>query len=926
MASSRLDSLQSGSHLLNLLVEGVVDYALYMLGPTGEVVTWNPGAQRIKGYTAEEILGRNFSLFYTEEDRLAGAPHAALERALEQGRYAEEVQRVRKDGSVFWADVVIDPVRDETGSLIGFAKITRDITDRRRAEQAVVESEQSLRLLIDGVTDHGLCLLSPDGIVKTWNEGSRRLRGYEAGEIIGQHYEVFYLPEMRAQGAPMRALAEALALGRFEEQGLQCRKDGSAFWAHVIIEPVRDHRGVLAGYALLARDVSRQKQIEDARAILAAAFEGGPNAMVILDTALRIRQLNGYLANLHGYPATESLVGKPLAVLLPERYRATVLGHLERLITDQGMRQFRLGTELAGARRDGTEFPLEIVARVLRRPDETLVIAIFRDISELLAEEAAAAEQRRLQAVMAERARSAEELYRLSQTLTKIIEASPLGIVGQVQGEVAIWNTAARLMFGLEDVTPADAVRVIDTVLTPEGELSGDEIRAMIRERGAIRNIEIKRRHVSSRLIDLNISGALLTDEQGKPDGYVYVLDDITRRKQLDEQLRQSQKMEAIGQLTGGVAHDFNNLLAIIVGNLELMGEELPGDSELRELLDDALAAAIRGASLTHRLLAYSRQQALEPTQVELDQLIPNLLSVLHRVLEESIQIRTTIAPDLGKVRIDAHQLENAVLNLAVNARDAMPDGGVLTVSVENAVLDEGYAQENVDVTAGRYVMVSVSDTGTGMSSEVAARALEPFFTTKPVGQGTGLGLSMVYGFVKQSGGHLKIYSEIGYGTTIKMYLPRVESENAPVDEPSATDALPVSGEKLVLVVEDETPVRRLLLRFLASFGHRTLEAADGPSALELLKQNPAIDLLLTDVVMPGGLGGPALYREASRLYPNIGVVFMSGYAPQAVIKEDELQGHPILSKPFTRAALAEALERISALAEQRDLYDEGSK
>jgi len=287
--------------------------------------------------------------------------------------------------------------------------------------------------------------------------------------------------------------------------------------------------------------------------------------------------------------------------------------------------------------------------------------------------------------------------------------------------------------------------------------------------------------------------------------------------------------------------------------------------------------------------------------------------SVFFRVLEESVEIRTALATDLWSVKIDAHQLENALLNLALNARDAMPAGGVLAIAAGNTTLDPAYAEENTDVGPGPYVEVSVSDTGIGMSKETVERALEPFFTTKSVGQGTGLGLSMVYGFVKQSGGHLKIYSELGYGTTVKLFLPKFASSADRLSVvASAPDRAPPM-EKLVLVVEDESSVRRLQLRFLDSLGYRTLEARDGPSALALIEQHPEIDLLLSDVVMPGGLSGPALYRQAIERIPGLEVVFMSGYAPQAVIHEEELQGKPVLSKPFPRAALAAALQRIFA-------------
>jgi CheY-like chemotaxis protein len=331
-------------------------------------------------------------------------------------------------------------------------------------------------------------------------------------------------------------------------------------------------------------------------------------------------------------------------------------------------------------------------------------------------------------------------------------------------------------------------------------------------------------------------------------------------------------------------------------------------------MVDDALGAVRRGAGLTHRLLAYSRQQQLAPVVADVGALAVDLVGVLRRVMEESVWIESRIAPDLCNIRIDVNQLENAVINLAVNARDAMPEGGRLTITAENAVLDDDYAAEHSEVTAGEYVMISISDTGIGMSKEVLARAFEPFFTTKPVGRGTGLGLSMVFGFVKQSDGHMMIYSEPGHGTTVKLYLPCARDE-VDMAEPIVV-AAPVSvvrSDISVLVVEDDDAVRRLQLRMLQSLGFQTLEARDGPGGLAVLQSGARVDLVLSDIVLPGGMNGVAFASAARRLRPDLRVIFSSGYAPNAVIRDDALNGATVLSKPFTRAALAEAIRTVLA-------------
>jgi signal transduction histidine kinase len=379
-----------------------------------------------------------------------------------------------------------------------------------------------------------------------------------------------------------------------------------------------------------------------------------------------------------------------------------------------------------------------------------------------------------------------------------------------------------------------------------------------------------------------------------------------------EERLRQAQKMEVVGQLAGGVAHDFNNILAIIYGNLELLDAALIEHPELRQIVESAMKAAARGASLTHQLLAYSRLQPLDPRVVDLSALVRDLTQLLQRSLGETIEIDLKLPATLWKTQIDANQLENALLNLAVNARDAMPNGGKLMIEADNVILDQAYAEQNQEVAAGRYVLVAITDTGSGMSREVAERALEPFFTTKPVGQGTGLGLSMVYGFVKQSRGHIKIYSEVGHGTTIKLYLPAAgtdQEDSRPAADPSE---LPTAkAGEVVLVVEDDAMVLRLAVQLLTRLGYQTIEAHDGPEALTLLDSG-RIDLLFTDVVLPKGMNGTALAREVQQRRPGLKVLYMSGYTANAIVHHGVLdKGVHLLTKPFRKVELARKVRQV---------------
>jgi CheY-like chemotaxis protein len=365
--------------------------------------------------------------------------------------------------------------------------------------------------------------------------------------------------------------------------------------------------------------------------------------------------------------------------------------------------------------------------------------------------------------------------------------------------------------------------------------------------------------------------------------------------------------MEAVGQLTGGVAHDFNNLLQVIIGNLETLQRNLPTDSpRLQRAMRHAMNGAQRAAALTQRLLAFSRRQPLDPKPIDINVLVNGLSDMVHRTLGETIAVETVLGAGLWRVEVDPNELEAAILNLAVNARDAMPEGGRLTLETVNAHIDEAYAAAHAEVLAGQYVLISVTDTGAGMDPQTVAQAFEPFFTTKPVGKGTGLGLSQVYGFVKQSSGHVKIYSEPGQGTTVKLYLPRLAGDAGPeseLDEPLNPEA---GQEETLLVVEDDDDVRAYSVDSLRELGYRVLETRDGPSALRLLDQEFRVDLLFTDVVLPNGMTGAQLAAQAKSIRPSLKVLFTTGYARNAIVHHGRLDnGVHLIVKPFSFNDLA---------------------
>lgn len=617
-----------------LLVEAVVDYAIYMIDHEGIVVSWNPGAQRLKGYTPAEIVGRSFTNFYTEADRHAGMPARALVTAATQGRFEAEGWRVRKDGSRFWAHVVIDPIRGEDGGIVGYAKVTRDLTERRAAEESLRRSEAQFRVLVQGVTDYAIYMLGTDGVIASWNAGAQRIKGYSAAEVVGTHFSRFYRPEDRARGEPAAALATATREGRFEAVGWRVRKDGSEFRANVVIDPIRDDGGRIIGFAKITRDVTEQHAAQ------------------------------------------------------------------------QALEQAR-------------------------------------------------------------------------------------------------------------------------------------------------------------------------------------------------EALFQSQKLDAIGQLTGGVAHDFNNLLMVIMSSLSLARRRLPDDPKLVQLIDNALNGARRGAALTQRMLAFARRQDLKPTVVHLPALVNGMADLLTRSLGSTVRVETAFAPALPPVRVDANQLELALLNLAVNARDAMPDGGRLLLQGDPEEVRAGGL-----LAPGAYVRVCVVDSGTGMDAATLARATEPFFTTKGAGKGTGLGLAMVHGLAAQSGGRFTLQSQPGQGTTAALWLP-VASADDQVDTPADHAGEPVGMRPLrVLAVDDDALVLTYTAALLEELGHSVQQAASAEQALRMLAQGPPIDLLVTDHVMPQ-MTGAQLITVALEQQPQLPVILATGYAelpaqlPFAAVR---------LAKPFDQAALARAI------------------
>lgn len=496
----------------------------------------------------------------------------------------------------------------------------------------------------------------------------------------------------------------------------------------------------------------------------------------------------------------------------------------------------------------------------------------------------------------------------LNERFTAVIKSSPAAILCiDSDGVVTLWNATAETIFGY---SAAEAIGLPPPYISEEQRTAFAGLHRRALQGITIEDGEATATTKDGRIINIAFRSAPIRSSDDARPEVVFVISDVTEQRALEQQLRQAQKMEAVGQLTGGIAHDFNNLLTVILGNSEALVELLPSGSPAHSLAEITVRASVRGAELTNSLLAFSRLQALAPRVVDVNAMLQQMEGLLQRTLGEHIEIKL-IARASWRAMVDQTQMETAILNLAVNARDAMPTGGHLSIETDNVVLDDTYASTNVEVPAGDYVMIAVTDTGTGMTPEVIAHAFEPFFTTKDVGKGSGLGLSMVYGFVKQSGGHLKIYSEVGQGTTFKVYLPRATDETGKaITGSEAPDML--RGNEAILVVEDDDLVRVHVERQLSTLGYRVTVAPDGATALDILRGNTPFDLLFTDVVMPGRINGPTLVREALGLRPNLKVLYTSGYTENAIVHHGRIDANvQLLSKPYRLLELATKVREV---------------
>jgi PAS domain S-box-containing protein len=692
------------------------------------------------------------------------------------------------------------------------------------------------RQIVNGASDTAIISTDPTGLVMSWNLGAQRILGWTEDEMIGQTLDRIFTEEDRIRGPIAREMEDAVRVGRGGEEGWRIRKNGTRFWAIGELTPIRNEAAQIVGFVKILRDRTAQRhaeeQIRDERAALEIQNR--------VASALALENDRSSVAEIIA-DASADLTGAEISAffyVLAESKRPS-----EWLFRIGGGKRDRFAD--FSTVRSTPFFASTIEGRSVVRSDDITLDPRYRP-----------------------------NQFRKPLGITSYLAVPVVSRTGAVIGGVFLGHSAPAAF------TARDERRLIG--LVAEGAVAMDN--AMLTQELKVLNLSLEQQ----------------------------VIERTEQLRANEEALRQAQKIEAVGQLTGGIAHDFNNLLQVIMGNLETLRRDGQPTSRALRALESAVSGAKRAAALTQRLLAFSRRQPLSPKPIDVNTLLSGMSDLLHRTLGEIIEVETVHGEGLWRVEADPIELEAAILNLAVNARDAMTEGGRLTIETANANIDRWYAATHAEVVPGQYISISVSDTGTGMSAETISKAFEPFFTTKPVGQGTGLGLSQVYGFVKQSGGHVKIYSEVGQGTTVRIYLPRLLHDERVAEDSDKTHVPEGNSGETILVVEDDDDVREYSVSTLRDLGYRVIEAHDGPSALRLLERQFNVDLLFTDVILPGGLTGAQLAAEARTHKPQIKILFTTGYARNAIVHQGRLdKGVELLTKPFTVADLAARVRDI---------------
>ncbi|MGO4526120.1 PAS domain S-box protein [Microvirga sp. 2MCAF35] len=890
------DLVDGPDHSLFQLVFDQAVVGIELVDSNGRLLDVNAAVCALLGYARDELIGRRFEEIVHPEDRQQVSALVAQLMARKIPSYRIEKRYLCKNGTIAWVRVssslaAADPERPYRISIV------EDISERKQAEEVQRASEARLRTVLEAIPI-GAILSDADGRVLEANKAylgliGRSLADLRAGRV---RWDEITPPEWLA--ADERAIAEARAHGVSSLYEKEYLRDGKRI--PVLLKLASVNNGHT--FAVFVLDLTERKASEAALQARTteweALIETAPVAVwFTYDPDLREVRANRLASELLDLPLVFGLSDRESRPLSRRR----IFRNGAEVTLDQApLRRAIRGGEV---RNEEWECRFEDDRRV----DLLYNASPLRDRSGAVVGAIAAAVD------ITARKHSEAVLQEREARLHSILETVPEALITiSEKGAVESFSRSAAALFGY---LPDEVIgRNISMLMpSPYREAHDSYLERYLRT-GEKRIIGIGR-VVSGQRKDGSVFPMELAVGEVKVGGqhmFTGFVRDLTATQKVEQELRQAQRMEAVGQLTGGVAHDFNNLLTVILGNLEMLEMRLTDDREL-ELVREARETAEHGAQLTERLLAFGRRQPLQPKLTDVGDLLGEMTPLLRRTLGETIQVRSRSDNDLWQVLVDPSQLQNAILNLALNARDAMPAGGRLTIMAENAELEPDYARMHPEVRAGRYVLVAVTDTGIGMPTEIQERAFEPFFTTKEVGAGSGLGLSMVYGFVKQSGGHVAIYSEPGHGTTIRMYLPRAAIPDEAVEESAPVtpvEALHGQGE-IVLLVEDEPRVRRMTTARLQDLGYRVVDAANGPAALAMLDLHPEIDLLFTDMVMPGGMTGTDLAEAVRIRRPEIRILFTSGYAEPDVVLRGQTTEARWLKKPYSTRELARTLREV---------------
>lgn len=778
------------------------------------------------------------------------------------------------------------PVRDETGKIVAIEGAMQDVSELTTAQREAGEKSRRLAETLENIGD-GFCMFDWEGRFTYVNGKAERILKRKRDELIGCLF-VDEFPEIAGaltESEYTRAL-EAGETVRLEQSHPTLNRS-----FRISAHPTP------TGLAVYFSDITKERRMTEQLRLLNVAIANIDDIVIMTDApkrdALRgptILFVNDAFERITGFTREEAIGRTPRILQGPKTQRSELKRIMQAVETKSAVR-----AELINYTKSGREYWLEldIVPLANKAGEVTHFVSIQRDITDR---------------------RNAEEALRISETRFRLVAEASRNAVWDwniAEGRVW-WSDGMFQQFGHEPDPEGNVSTIWRANLHPDDEKRFDESveKLLLGEIGALHD-QYRFRRADGTWAQVENSAFLIRDDEGGAVRVLGSMSDISQRLEMEERLRQSQKLEAVGQLTGGVAHDFNNLLTIIIGNIELLQDSLDEKDPLRRFADMSAQAADRGAELTNRLLAFSRKQPLQPQVIDVNAVIYGFEEMLRRTLGEDIDIEIALADGLWPTETDLAQVEAALLNLAINSRDAMADGGSLIIETANVSLDEDYVASEPDLATGEYILIAVSDTGHGIPKDQIQRVFEPFFTTKSVAQGTGLGLSMVYGFAKQTGGHVRIYSEPGEGTTVKMYFPRYFGENTAQSTDTSRKAVQ-RGQETILVVEDDTLILQQLMAQLTELGYKVVTASAGPPALDVLQARSDIDLLLTDVVLPGGMTGRQIAEAAEVMHPNLKILYTSGYSENVIVHHGRLdRGVNFLGKPYRRTELATKVREV---------------